>query len=293
VLAHIIYLLRGIPQRNADLHCGVWVKSSANSYEVRGKTLGVVGYGHIGSQVGVLAEQLGMVVVFHDTEARLPFGNARSMSSLSALLAEADVVSLHVPESPETVGLMGERQLSEMKPGSHLINASRGTVVDIEALADALQRRHLHGAAIDVFPVEPRGNDTVFDSPLRRFDNVILTPHIGGSTREAQVNIGREVATKLVRYSSNGSTISAVNFPEVALPALAPGKRLLHIHKNTPGVLAKLNALLSSKDINIAAQYLGTNSEMGYVVVDVSDADELQSLADVCAVGGAIQCRVV
>lgn len=293
VLAQIIMLMRGIPEKNAILHRSGWVKSAAHSYEVRGKTLGIVGYGHIGTQIGVLAEQLGMRVIFRDIEAKLPLGNAREMGSLEELLALSDVVSLHVPETPQTQNLIGAAQLAAMKPGSHLINASRGTVVDIEALTAALDSRHLHGAAIDVFPVEPQGNDAVFTSPLIRFDNVILTPHIGGSTSEAQVNIGTEVAAKLVRYSSNGSTTSAVNFPEVALPGHSGRSRLLHIHKNVPGVLAHVNERLSAAGINISAQYLGTFEEVGYVVIDVDSAASQQALDELCGVPGTIRCRIL
>ena len=293
VLAQIIMLMRGIPEKNAILHRGGWVKSAANSYEVRGKTLGIVGYGHIGTQIGVLAEQLGMRVVFRDIEARLPLGNAREMASLDELLQAADVVSLHVPQTLETVQMIGTAQLAAMKAGSHLINASRGTVVDIEALAAALESRHLHGAAIDVFPLEPQGNDTAFVSPLTRFDNVILTPHIGGSTSEAQVNIGREVAAKLIRYSNNGSTTSAVNFPEVALPEHIGRSRLLHIHKNVPGVLAHVNEQLSAAGINIAAQYLSTNDEIGYVVIDVDGAGSNRALGELCTVPATIRCRIL
>lgn len=293
VLAHTIYLLRGVPKRNADMHRGIWVKSAENSFEARGKTLGLVGYGHIGSQVGVLAEQLGMVVIFFDVEARLPFGNARSMDSLPALLAEADVVSLHVPEAASTRGLMGKDQLSAMKAGSSLINASRGNVVDIKALHSALQQGHLQGAALDVFPSEPRGNDTVFESPLRSMGNVVLTPHVGGSTREAQFNIGREVASKLVRYALSGATVSAVNFPELALPALTRGKRFLHIHRNTPGVLAGLNAVLCGKSINVEGQYLSTNNDIGYVAIDVDTEAVLPQAEELCSHGSAIRCRLV
>lgn len=292
VLAQIIMLMRGIPEKNAILHRGGWVKSAADSYEVRGKTLGIIGYGHIGTQIGVLAEQLGMRVLFSDIEAKLPLGNAQAMS-LDALLGAADVVSLHVPETPETAGMMGAAQLAAMKPGSHLVNASRGSVVDIDALAAALERRHLHGAAIDVFPVEPQGNDSAFVSPLTRFDNVILTPHIGGSTLEAQVNIGTEVAAKLVRYSSNGSTTSAVNFPEVALPAHTGRSRLLHIHRNVPGVLAHVNERLSKSGINIAAQYLSTNETVGYVVIDVDSTASQAALDELCAVPDTIRCRIL
>jgi len=292
VLAEIILLMRGIPEKNAVLHRGGWVKSAAHSNEVRGKTLGIVGYGHIGTQVGVLAEQLGMNVLFHDVEARLPLGNARE-AALAELLKAADVVTLHVPETAETANMIGAAQLAAMKPGSHLINASRGSVVDIEALAAALERGALQGAAIDVFPVEPKGNDAVFESPLRRFDNVLLTPHIGGSTSEAQVNIGKEVAAKLIRYRSNGSTTSAVNFPEVALPQHTGRSRLLHIHRNVPGVLAHVNEKLSAAGINIAAQYLSTNAEVGYVVIDVDDDRHDPALGDLCTVPDTIRCRLL
>ena len=293
VLAQIIMLMRGIPEKNAVLHRGGWVKSAANSFEVRGKTLGIVGYGHIGTQIGVLAEQLGMSVVFRDIEAKLPLGNAFEVAGLDELLKASDVVSLHVPETAETANMLGAAQLAMMKPGSHLINASRGTVVDIDALAAALESRHLHGAAIDVFPLEPQGNDSAFVSPLTRFDNVILTPHIGGSTSEAQVNIGKEVAAKLIRYGDNGSTTSAVNFPEVALPEHAGRSRLLHIHKNVPGVLAHLNQALSAAGINIAAQYLSTNEDVGYVVIDVDHAARQPALAELCTVPATIRCRIL
>jgi len=293
VLAEIVMLLRGIPEKNAILHRGGWTKSAARSYEVRGKTLGIVGYGHIGTQIGVLAEQLGMQVVFSDIKAKLPLGNARETASLDELLRCADVVSLHVPQTPATVNMIGLQQLAAMKPGSQLINASRGDVVDIDALAAALASGHLHGAAIDVFPSEPEGNDAAFVSPLTRFDNVLLTPHIGGSTSEAQVNIGKEVAAKLIRYSDNGSTTSSVNFPEVALPERAGKSRLLHIHRNVPGVLAHLNERLAAAGINIAAQYLATNEDVGYVVIDVDPAGVTVALADLCAVPSTIRCRLL
>lgn len=293
VLGEIIMLLRGIPEKNASQHRGGWVKSAAHSYEVRGKTLGIVGYGHIGTQIGVLAEQLGMTVLFHDIEAKLALGNARQAAGLDDLLGAADVVSLHVPETPATQNLIGARELAHMKPGSYLINASRGTVVDIDALVVALDARHLLGAAIDVFPVEPAGNDAVFVSPLTRFENVILTPHIGGSTGEAQESIGREVAAKLTRYSNNGSTASAVNFPEVSLPELAGKCRLLHIHRNVPGVLAQINERFSRAGINIAAQYLQTNNEIGYVVIDVDATASQVALDELNAVDGTIRCRIL
>ena len=293
VLAEVIMLMRGIPEKNAILHRGGWVKSAAHSYEVRGKTLGIIGYGHIGTQIGVLAEQLGMRVVFTDIEAKLPLGNAREIASLNELLALSDVVSLHVPETPQTHLLIGVKELAAMKPGSHLINASRGTVVDIEALTAALESRHLRGAAIDVFPAEPQGNDAVFTSALTKFDNVLLTPHIGGSTSEAQVNIGTEVAAKLVRYGNNGSTNSAVNFPEVALPEHTGRSRLLHIHHNVPGVLAQVNERLSAAGINIAAQYLSTFEDLGYVVIDVDSAASQPALDQLRSVPGTIRCRIL
>ncbi len=277
VLAEIILLLRGIPQRSAAVQRGGWVKTATGSHEVRGKCLGIVGYGHIGTQVGLLAEGLGMQVVYYDIETKLALGNAKVLPSLDSLLEIADVVTLHVPETPQTYQMIGAEQLVRMKPGSHLINAARGTVVDIDALVAALDSKHLAGAALDVFPAEPKGNDEEFISPLRCFDNVLLTPHVGGSTEEAQQNIGLEVASKLIKYSNNGSTLSSVNFPEVALPE-HPGKhRLLHIHRNQPGVLSELNAIFSELSINVASQYLQTNPRIGYVVMDVDAAGRVET----------------
>ena len=293
VLAEIIMLMRGIPQKNAVLHRNGWIKSAERSFEVRGKTLGIIGYGHIGTQIGVLAEHLGMTVIFYDIETKLPLGNARQTTTLAELLSRADVVSLHVPETPATHQMIGAAQLALMKPGSHLINASRGTVVDIDALGEALRGEQLHGAAIDVFPVEPQGNDARFESPLTRFDNVLLTPHIGGSTAEAQENIGREVAAKLIRYSNNGSTASAVNFPEVTLPEHTGRSRVLHIHHNVPGVMARINESFSHAGINIDAQYLRTNEEVGYVVTDIDSSAQTEALAQLCAIPGTIRCRVL
>jgi len=295
VIAETIMLLRGIPQKNALCHRGGWTKSAAGSFEARDKVLGIVGYGHIGTQVGVLAESLGMRVIFHDIESKLSLGNARAADSLDDLLERADVVTLHVPETPSTKLMISERQLSRMRRGAVLINASRGTVVDIDALAASLRSGHLSGAAVDVFPVEPKGNDDAFVSPLVGMDNVILTPHIGGSTLEAQDNIGIEVASKLVRYSDNGSTLSAVNFPEVSLPEHPRSRRLLHIHRNVPGVLSRINELFSAGNINIDAQFLQTDSEVGYVVIDVA-ADEKQSAAlrdQLATIPGTLRSRVL
>jgi D-3-phosphoglycerate dehydrogenase len=293
VLAEIVFLMRGIPAKNALTHRGVWAKSAEDAREVRGKTLGIVGYGNIGSQLSVMAEALGMDVRFHDVVTKLPLGNARPLASLDELLAVADVVTFHVPETPRTRGMMGEPQLARMKPGAVLINASRGTVVDIDAACAALESGRLAGGAFDVFPVEPEGNDLEFVSPLRRFDNVILTPHIAGSTIEAQANIGREVAEKLVRYSDNGSTLSAVNFPEVSLPAHPGSHRLLHIHHNVPGVLSRINDVFSQGRINITGQYLMTNARIGYVVTDIEAESSRSVIETLAAIEGTIRARVL
>jgi len=273
VLAEIVMLMRGIPARNAAAHRGEWRKSARGSYEVRGKTLGIVGYGHIGSQLGILAEGLGMRVIFHDIVRKLPLGNAEPVAGLEALLSRSDVVSLHVPDTEQTRGMIDAAELSRMRAGAHLINASRGKVVSIPALAQALDSDHLAGAAIDVFPSEPASRDDEFVSELRPFDNVLLTPHIGGSTFEAQQNIALDVATKLVHYSDNGSTAGAVNFPEVNLPDHATARRIMHIHRNEPGVLQAINRVFSEAGINIAGQYLQTLPDVGYVVMDVETDD--------------------
>ena len=274
VLAEAILLMRGIPARNAAAHRGEWIKTAEGSREVRGKTLGIVGYGHIGTQVGLLAESLGMKVLYYDVETKLALGNAKPVPTLDLLLESANVISLHVPETRHTAGMIAAPQLQRMRPGAMLINASRGTVVDIAALVGALKSGRLSGAALDVFPKEPKGAGDAFVSPLRGMDNVILTPHIGGSTEEAQENIGIEVAEKLIKYSNNGSTLSAVNFPEVSLPEHEGLHRLLHIHTNQPGVLSAINRVFSERHINIAAQYLQTNPKVGYVVIDVETEGE-------------------
>ena len=293
VLAEAILLLRGVPSKNAAAHRGEWQKTAANAFEIRGKKLGIIGYGNIGMQLGVIAEGLGMQVQFYDTSNKLPLGNARQVPSLNQLLASSDVVSLHVPESPATQNLIGAAQLAQMPAGSILINASRGTVVDIDALADALQSGALGGAGIDVFPVEPRSNDDEFMSPLRRFDNTFLTPHIGGSTIEAQENIGMEVAEKLARYSDTGTTTSSLNFPEVALPEHAGSHRLLHIHRNVPGVLSAINSVFSENRINVSAQFLQTNDQVGYVVIDIDAEYSDMALKKLAAIDGTIRSRVL
>jgi D-3-phosphoglycerate dehydrogenase len=296
VLAEAVLLMRGIPQRNAAAHRGEWIKTAAGSNEIRGKVMGIVGYGHIGTQVGVLAEGLGMQVIFYDIEGKLALGNARQVSSLETLLSMSDVVTLHVPETADTQGMMNAERMAQMKPGAKLINASRGTVVEIDALAEALRGGRVAGAALDVFPKEPKGAGQPFESPLRGMDNVILTPHIGGSTAEAQQNIGMEVAGKLLKYSNNGSSVGAVNFPEVSLPE-HPGKhRLLHIHRNRPGVLSAINGVFSGRDINIAAEYLNTNPRIGYVVLDVETGegeDTLELKRKLDEVSGTIRTRIL
>ncbi len=293
VLAEAILLLRGVPEKSAVAHRGGWLKSADNAYEIRGKTLGIIGYGSIGTQLSVLAEALGMQVVFFDVVTKLPLGNARQVPALKELLAQSDVVSLHVPETQATQWMIGATQIAAMKPGSVLINASRGTVVEIDALAAALRGKKLLGAAIDVFPVEPRSNKDMFESPLRGLDNVILTPHVGGSTIEAQENIGIEVAEKLVKYSDNGTSTSSVNFPEVALPAHSGKHRLLHIHRNVPGVLSEINKVFGVNNINISAQYLQTNEAIGYVVIDIDAAHSDVALAKLAQVPGTIRSRVL
>ncbi|MBY6110690.1 phosphoglycerate dehydrogenase [Halomonas sp. DP1Y21-3] len=293
VLAEAIMLLRGIPEKNARAHQGGWLKSAKNSHEARGKTLGIVGYGSIGSQLSVLAEALGFDVIYYDVITKLAMGNSRQVASLEELLARSDVVSLHVPDLPSTRWMIGEEQISLMKPGAILINAARGSVVVIEALAEAIKEGRLNGAAIDVFPVEPKGNADEFESPLRGLENVILTPHIGGSTLEAQENIGVEVSEKLVTFSDNGTSITSVNFPEVALPAHPDKHRLLHIHENVPGVMSEINRVLSENDINISGQYLQTNEKVGYVVIDVDKAYGPQALAALREVNHTLRTRVL
>ncbi|MEN1727892.1 MAG: phosphoglycerate dehydrogenase [Pseudomonadota bacterium] len=291
VLAEIICLMRGLPAKNMAAHRGEWQKSASGSHEVRGKVLGIVGYGHIGSQLGILAEGLGMKVVYHDIVDKLPLGNAEALDSLEAVIDAADVLSLHVPDTASTRKLMSSSELSGLKKGAHLVNASRGKVVDIPALAEALSSGKLGGAAIDVFPAEPSSPQETFVSELRGMDNVILTPHIGGSTQEAQQNIALDVAAKMVRYSDNGSTMGAVNFPEVTLPDHAGARRIMHTHRNEPGVLQAINSLVSSAGINIVAQYLQTLPDIGYVVMDIESEDTPALVAELSRVPSTIRTR--
>ena len=293
VLAEAILLLRGVAEKNAAAHRGEWLKTAVNAFEIRGKKLGIIGYGNIGMQLGVIAEGLGMQVQFYDVINKLPLGNTRQVPSLNQLLSSSDVVSLHVPENSSTQNMVGAEQLAQMPAGSILINASRGTVVDIDALAAALESDALGGAGIDVFPVEPRSNEDEFLSPLRRFDNTFLTPHIGGSTIEAQENIGMEVAEKLARYSDNGTTTSSINLPAVALPEHSGSHRLLHIHHNIPGVMSALNSVFSDNKINVSAQFLQTNDTVGYVVIDIDAEYSELALKKLAAIEGTIRSRVL
>lgn len=292
-IAEIIMMMRGIPEKNASAHRGDWMKSADNSYEIRGKKLGIVGYGSIGTQLSVIAENLGMEVYYYDVVAKLSIGNAKQVDSLNELLNLCDVISLHVPETASTKMMMQAEQFAQMKDGSYFLNLARGTVVNIDDLADALRSKKILGAAIDVFPVEPRSNDDEFVSPLREFDNVILTPHIGGSTLEAQENIGKEVGGKLVAYSDTGTTTSSVNFPEVALPTNHEVHRILHVHQNVPGVMNAINKVLADNDINISGQFLQTVEDVGYVVIDVSKGASELALQKIKEVEGTIRARVL
>ncbi|MDI4233423.1 phosphoglycerate dehydrogenase [Bradyrhizobium sp. Arg237L] len=294
-IAEVVMLLRKVFPRSVAAHAGGWDKSAEGSREVRGKTLGIVGYGNIGSQLSNLAEAMGMRVIFFDQTDKLRHGNTEPVETLDELLAASDVVSLHVPETPATANMIGERELRQMKQGAYLINNSRGTVVDLDALARVLGEGWLAGAAVDVFPVEPASNADRFVSPLQGLPNVILTPHVGGSTEEAQDRIGGEVARKLIDYSDVGSTLGAVNFPQVQLPARPTGTRFIHVHRNVPGVLRQVNDAVSRHGINILAQYLQTDPEVGYVVLetDVVGGEGEGLLADLRAVNGTIRVRVL
>lgn len=269
VIGLLVMLLRDIFPKSIAAHRSEWLKSAQNSFEARGKTIGIIGYGHIGSQVSILAEALGMQVIYYDIKTKLPLGNAKPVNSLEKLLKLADIVTLHVPEDETTIQMMNIQTLALMKKGSYLINASRGRVVDLVALSDSLRSGHIRGAAVDVFPKEPKSNREKFESPLIGLENVILTPHIGGSTLEAQKNIGAEVANKLIFYSDRGSTETAVNFPMVNLRPNENAHRILHTHENRPGMLSAINEQVASKGINVLGQYLETNHQIGYVVLDI------------------------
>ena len=295
VIGEIVMLLRRVIPRSNGAHEGQWDKSADDSHEVRGKTLGIVGYGNIGSQLSNLAESMGMRVIFYDHTDKLRHGNTEPVGSLGDLLSQSDIVSLHVPETPATRGMIGADQFALMKRGAYFINNSRGTVVDLDALAAALKAGRLRGAAIDVFPKEPKSNADLFASPLQGLGNVILTPHIGGSTLEAQERIGDEVARKLIDYSDSGSTVGAVNFPQVQLPPRPAGTRFIQVQRNMPGMLGKLNEVLARHAVNIAGQYYETRNEIGYVVLDAdaSAADAQEVLADIRALEGTIRARLL
>jgi D-3-phosphoglycerate dehydrogenase len=293
IMAEIVMLARRLGDRVREMHAGQWRKTAAGCYEIRGKTLGIVGYGHIGRQVGVIAEGLGMHVVFHDVVAKLPMGNNRATKTLDELLAQSDFVTLHVPETPQTRGMVGAREIAAMKDGAYLLNASRGTVVDIGALAKALESGKLAGAAIDVFPEEPETNGDGFKTPLQGLPNVIMTPHIGGSTAEAQEAIGREVGAALVKFVNAGGTTGAVNFPVIDLPP-TPGKhRILNVHRNVPGVLRDINRIVSEKGANIAAQVLATDPDIGYLVMDLDQDVSLDVKNAVGALETSIKTRIL
>lgn len=295
VIGQMILLYRNVVDKNMQMHRQNWIKSASGAHEVRGKTLGIIGYGHIGSQVSVLAESLGLKVFFHDIENKLPLGNATASVNLEVLLNKSDIITLHVPDTPATQNMISAKELTLMKKGSVLINASRGSVVDIQALSQAIKTKHLKGAAIDVFPTEPSSNDEVFESALIGLDNVFLTPHIGGSTIEAQQNIAVEVADKLIKYSDNGSTISAVNFPELSLPTQDNVHRILHIHENKPGMMRAINRVFFDHNINVEGQFLRTLANIGYVVIDIDSSEETSRalLQKLKAIDGTIRSRVL
>jgi D-3-phosphoglycerate dehydrogenase / 2-oxoglutarate reductase len=293
IIAEMVVLARQLGDRSHEVHAGVWSKVSSGCYEIRGKTLGIVGYGHIGQQLGVLAEAMGMRVLFHDISAKMTMGNNRAVPSLGALLSQADFVSLHVPETPETRHLIGAAELRQMRPGSYLLNASRGTVVVIPALAEALASKHLAGAAVDVYPEEPESNSDGFQSELRGLANVILTPHIGGSTEEAQEAIGREVSHTLTNFIGTGATPGAVNFPQVELPRYQGAHRLLNVHKNVPGVLRDVNRIVSDLNANIDRQVLSTDPQIGYLIMDLAQDVSADVGAAIAALPTSIRTRVL
>ena len=293
VIAECIMLMRGIPEKNALAHNKIWMKSLSNSVEVRGKTLGIIGYGHIGSQVSILAESLGMNIFYFDIEKKLSLGNAKAVASLDDLLKIADTITIHVPSTELTRNMISKEQVARMKKGACLINASRGDVVDYKAVADGLRSKHLAGVAADVFPREPVSNDEPFVNDLQEFDNVILTPHIGGNTLEAQANIGLEVAEKLVKYSDTGSSIGAVNFVEISLQAHTSKQRFLHIHKNVPGVLREVNNFFSSRGINISAEYLQTDPDIGYVIIETESELDSSVIKELKNIPHTIRARIL
>lgn len=293
ILAEIVMLSRHLGDRSREVHEGRWRKVAVGSHEVRGRTIGIVGYGHIGSQIGVLAEAFGMRVVFYDILAKLPMGNNRAMQRLEDVLELADFVTLHVPETPQTKAMIGPAELERMRPGACLLNASRGSVVVIDALADALRRGHIGGAAIDVYPEEPEGNSDGFASPLRGLPNVILTPHIGGSTEEAQEAIGREVSSSLLKLVNTGATTGAVNFPQIEVPITKGTHRILNVHRNVPGVLRDINRIVSDRNANIRAQVLSTDPDIGYLLMDLDQDVSIDVKRAVAALETSLRTRIL
>lgn len=293
IIAQSIMLLRRIPERDKAAHEGIWLKDAKGSYELRGKTLGIIGYGHIGSQVSVLAEAMGLQVQYYDVEPKLPLGNARAVKTLETLMSTSDIVTLHVPETGETKDMITANELAWMKEGSIFQNLSRGSVVDIDALRKAIESGRIAGAAVDVFPKEPKMKDERFNSPLQGLNNVILTPHIGGSTQEAQENIGVDASTKLGNYLDTGSTVGSHSVPALNLPFQKHTHRILHIHHNVPGVLSNINSKLSSLNVNIVGQYLKTNENIGYVVLDLEGDATLEALQEVRQIDHTIKARIL
>lgn len=293
VIASAIMLIRKIPEKNEAAHRGVWLKDSSNSHEIRGKKLGIIGYGHIGSQVSVLAESLGLEVYYYDVESKLPLGNANASDSLTEIIESCDIITLHVPALPSTVNLFNADVIGKFRKGQYLINMSRGNVVDIDALKQSMEQGIIAGAAIDVFPKEPKIVGDPFVSPLQNIPNVILTPHIGGSTEEAQFNIGLDVSGKLIKYLETGSTLGSHSLPELSLPIVENTHRILHIHQNVPGVLSEINKRISDLKVNILGQFLSTNAKVGYVVLDVSTQTGDETLESLKAVPHTINARIL
>jgi D-3-phosphoglycerate dehydrogenase len=293
MIAEIVFLARQLGDRSREVHAGQWRKVATHCHEVRGKTLGIIGYGHIGTQVGILAEAFGMRVIFYDVVSKLPVGNQRPVASLAGLLGQADFVALHVPETPQTKNMIGAAELALMKQGSYLLNASRGTVVDLEALAEAIKRGRLAGAAVDVYPEEPESNSDGFGSVLRNLPNVVLTPHIGGSTEEAQEAIGREVSGSLVKFVNSGATTGSVNFPQLELPQAKNTHRVLNVHRNVPGVIRDITAIISDRGANIHSQMLATDPAIGYLVMDLDQSLSHEVKKAVAALETSIKTRML
>ena len=293
VIGASILLIRRILDKNKAAHSGLWNKDAKGSFELRGKTMGIIGYGNIGTQLSVMAEAMGMRVQFYDIETKLPLGNAQAKKSIKEIVSSSDIISLHVPETNQTKNLINKSVIKQFKTGSILVNYARGEVVDLDALADAIKEKHIAGAAIDVFPVEPEKNGDAFSTPLQGLSNVLLTPHIGGSTEEAQENIGEDVSIKLYQYLERGVSNGSHTIPSLSLPPVDGAHRILHIHKNVPGVLGAINTLLSKNKINIVGQYLKTNDEIGYVVLDVDSKLSKQAMTLLKEVKETIRVRML